>query len=331
MMDQLIKKFPSQLREAIEIGEAVSIRPHHFDIHQVVLVGMGGSAIGGSYVADLITEEAKCPYIVCNSYSLPGYVNKHTLVIVSSYSGNTEESLSALDMALARNAKVVCMSSGGKIRSIAEQSDLDYIPLPSGWPSPRACIGYSFVCQLFVLYHLGMISKTVIENIKIAADLLIFEQEDIISKADKLADVIVKNLPVIYTSDRMASVAVRWRQQLNENAKMLAWHHVLPEMNHNELVGWKQRNESLVVIFLRYKDDLRQVQLRTDLTKKVITPLAHHVIEIYAKGQSMAEKMMYMTHLGDWLSWSLAQKNHVDASEIEVIDTLKRELENSKI
>lgn len=112
---------------------------------------------------------------------------------------------------------------------------------------------------------------------------------------------------------------------------MLAWHHVLPEMNHNELVGWKQQNEHLVVIFLRYKDDLRQVQLRTDLTKKIITPLAHHVIEIFAKGQSMAEKMMYMTHLGDWLSWSLAQKNHVDASEIDVIDTLKRELESSKI
>lgn len=330
-MDQLIKKFPSQLREAIDIGEAASIRPHHFGIHQVVLVGMGGSAIGGAYVADLIADEAKCPYIVCNSYTVPAYVDKHTLVIVSSYSGNTEESISALEMALTRDAKVVCMSSGGKLKAIADRKDLDFIALPSGWPSPRACVGYSIVCQLFVLYHLRLISRMIIENVKIASDLLLFEQEDIISKADKLADVIVKHLPVIYTSDRMASVAVRWRQQINENAKMLAWHHVLPEMNHNELVGWKQQNEHLVVIFLRYKDDLRQVQLRTDLTKKIITPLAHHVIEIFAKGQSMAEKMMYMTHLGDWLSWSLAQKNHVDASEIDVIDTLKRELESSKI
>jgi len=187
------------------------------------------------------------------------------------------------------------------------------------------------VCQLYVLYHLHLISEKIIDNIKTAADLLSFEQEDIMSKAEKLAELIANKLPVIYTADRLSSVAVRWRQQINENGKMLCWHHVLPEMNHNELVGWKHKQENVAVIFLRYRDDLKQVQLRTDLTKQIITALAPQVIEIYAKGQTTADKMMYMTHLGDWLSWYLAQKNNVNASEIQVIDFLKAELEKFKI
>ena len=331
MMDQLIKKFPAQLKEGLEIGESTIIRPHHFQIQKIVMTGMGGSGIGGAYVADLIADECPCPYLIKSGYTLPAYVDKHTLVIVSSYSGNTEETIASMQQAMDKNAKIVCISSGGKVKELAKTHGLDFVEMPSGWPSPRACLGYSVVCQLYVLYHLHLISEKIIDNIKTAADLLSFEQEDIMSKAEKLAELIANKLPVIYTADRLSSVAVRWRQQINENGKMLCWHHVLPEMNHNELVGWKHKQENVAVIFLRYRDDLKQVQLRTDLTKQIITALAPHVIEIYAKGQTTADKMMYMTHLGDWLSWYLAQKNNVNASEIQVIDFLKAELEKFKI
>lgn len=330
-MNHLIKNFPEQLKEAIIIGERAQINPHHFPINAIIVAGMGGSGIGGSYVADMVADECKCPYIVSNSYKLPAFVDKHTLVIASSYSGNTEETLSALEDARKKEAKIVCIASGGKIKDIASQYGYDYIELPSGIPSPRACVGYSFVQQLYVLYALGLISKSVIDGVKTAADLLVFEQDDIMIKAEKLADLIFKKLPVIYTSDKAASVAIRWRQQLNENSKILCWHHVLPEMNHNELVGWKNKQEDISVIFLRYKDESKKVQARIDLTKKIISSLAYNVIEIYAKGQTLPEKMIYLTHLGDWVSWYLAQLNGVDASEIQVIDYLKSELDKSSI
>ena len=331
MMNQLIKKFPAQIKEAIEIGETATIRPHHFQIHKVVMAGMGGSAIGGSFVADIIAEECISPYIVVSAYHLPAYVDKHTLVIISSYSGNTEETVSALEQAIATGSKVVCIASGGKVKEIALQQKLDFIELPSGWPSPRACLGFSLVQQLYVLYYLGLVSKVSIVNIKSASDLLNFEQEDIMMKAEKLAALIFQKMPVLYTCNRTESVAVRWRQQLNENAKILCWHNVIPEMNHNELVGWKNKHENLAVIFLRYKDDVRNNQIRMDFTKQIVTTLAFNVIEIYAKGQTLPEKMIYLTHLGDWVSWYLALQNKVDPSEIKVIDSLKLELEKNKI
>ncbi|MBK8624248.1 MAG: bifunctional phosphoglucose/phosphomannose isomerase [Saprospiraceae bacterium] len=331
MMYQLIKKFPEQLKEAIGIGELASIGPHHFQIHNIIVAGMGGSGIGGALVADMIADDCRCPFIVINSYKLPAYVNKHTLVIVSSYSGNTEETISALEDALKKDSKIVCITSGGKIRDMALQNGLDIIALPSGLPSPRTCVGYSMVQQLYILFSLGLILKSTIDSVKIASDLLSFEQDDIMVKAEKLAPLLINKMPVIYTTDRAESVAIRWRQQLNENAKILCWHHVIPEMNHNELVGWRARQENISVLFLRYKDEIRKNQLRTDLTKQIISPLANNVIEIYAKGQTLPEKMLYLLHLGDWLSWYLAQNTNIDASEVQMIDFLKAELDNLSI
>jgi len=326
MMDSLIRKFPAQLKEAIEIGENIVVRLHDHPISKVVMCGMGGSGIGGMYVANLVADECPCPYIINSSYTLPAYVDKNSLVIASSYSGNTEETLSAMQAAMHRGAKVVCVASGGKMLDLAEDRGLDHVAIPSGWPSPRACLGYSLVQQAYILRCLGLIGHNLTTNLRTAADLISFEQDDIMKKAEQIAGLLYGKMPVIYTTDRSEAVAVRWRQQINENSKQLCWHHVIPEMNHNELVGWKQMQENVAVIFLRMKDDLRRNQFRTDLTKQIVSKLTPAVVEIYAKGQSMAEKMMYLTHLGDWLSWYLAGLNNVDASEINVIDYLKSEL-----
>jgi glucose/mannose-6-phosphate isomerase len=324
-------KFPAQLREAIEIGEAATIRPHHFPIYKAILCGMGGSGIGGTVVADLIADECSCPYIINNSYTLPAFVDKYTLLVISSYSGNTEETISALGLAISTGAKVVCITSGGKILDIAKTNDLDCIILPDECLSPRSCIGYSMVAQLFVLQNHGLISGNILDNLKIAVDLITFEQEDIIFKAQKIASLLYKKTPVIYTADRAESVGIRWRQQFNENAKILSWHSVMPEMNHNELEGWQTKHEDIAVIFLRYKDDHKRIQVRMDLTKQMVNQYAATVIEIYSKGQSLAEKVIYMIHFGDWVSWYLAQLNHVDASEISGINFLKAELKKSEI
>lgn len=331
MMDTMIQNFPRQLSEALLIGESAQIQPHPFPIHHILLCGMGGSGIGGAYVRDIIKDECVCPYIIHNDYGVPSFVGKNTLVIVSSYSGNTEETVEALKQAVARSAKIVCISSGGEIQNIAEQHGLDFIPLPGGYTSPRACLGFSIVTQLFVLRHLRFIGQEVFTHIRASVELLRFEQDDITSKAVRLAKTLTGQLPVIYTVESGQSVAERWRQQINENAKMLGWHHTIPEMNHNELVGWRKRQDNISVIFLKYRDESKAHSLRMDLTKSIVSPLAAHVIEIFAKGRTQVEKMMYLTHLGDWLSYYLAQEQGVDAEEINNINFLKSELEKSRI
>jgi glucose/mannose-6-phosphate isomerase len=329
MMDQLIMKFPAQLKEAIEIGEAATIRPHHYVIHKVILCGMGGSGMAAEFVSDLIADECPCPYIIHSTYHLPAFVDKHSLVIISSYSGNTEETISSFNKALLTGAKIVCITSGSKILDIANLQGTDAITLPTGWSSSRAWLGYLMVQQLFVLHKLELISDSIIDNLKNAVDLITFEQEDIQFKAEKIAALIYKKTPVIYTTDRSESMGLRWRQQFNENSKILCWHNVIPAMNHNELEGWKTKHEDIAVIFLRFKDDFKRTQIRTDLTKQMVNQYAATVIEIYSKGQSLAEKMMYMAHFGDWVSWYLAQLYHVNPSANEAINFLESELEKS--
>ncbi|HMS97127.1 MAG TPA: bifunctional phosphoglucose/phosphomannose isomerase [Saprospiraceae bacterium] len=326
MMDQLIERFPAQLTEALEIGENATIKAHTQEINKVYVAGMGGSGIGANFVAEFIVGECKLPYIIGKGYDSPAFVDKNTLYIASSYSGNTEETLSALAQVADSGAKIVCISGGGKLIALAKERGYDYIQMPGDWPSPRACLGYSLVQQLYVLYKLNIIGRTTIDQIKSSIDLIKYDQDEIKNKAEKIAALIKGKIPVIYTSDRMEAVAVRFRQQINENSKFLAWHHVIPEMNHNELVGWKDVYENIAVIYFRNKDDFRRNAVRMDINKEVISKYCDSIIEIYSKGQSLVEKSMYFVHLGDWVSWYLAELRGVDALEVNVIDHLKGEL-----
>lgn len=325
-MDQLISRFPAQLKEALEIGAGAEVRPHSQQINNVYVAGLGGSGIGADFVKSFISKDSEVPYLIGKGYEIPQYVGKNTLAICSSYSGNTEETLSAYEKMKGTGAKIVIVSSGGKLIEEAKQNDLDYIQVPSDWPSPRACLGYSIVQQLFILFRLGIIDGSFKSRIKAAADLLVFDQDAIKASAKKVADRIHDKLPIIYSTDRIEPVAVRLRQQINENGKMLCWHHVVPEMNHNELVGWTEKHPDKAVIYLRNQDDLKRNQVRIAINQDIINKYTDNIIEIYSKGQSLIEKSMYLVHLGDWISWYLSEHKNVDAIEIGVIDYLKSEL-----
>lgn len=326
MMNTLIERFPEQLKEAMEIGESATILPYDQKIELVYVAGLGGSGIGGDFVAELIKDECKIPYLVGKGYSVPAYLNENTLAIVSSYSGNTEETLNALKGIEASGAKVIVISSGGKLIEIAKEKGYDHIVVPGNWPSPRACLGYSLVQQLYVLNKLELISDTFKSQLKSSIDLIKFDMDSIKEKAERIAKLLHNKIPVIYTTDRMESVAVRLRQQINENSKMLCWHHVIPEMNHNELVGWKDVNNDLAVIFFRNKDDYPRNAVRMDINKEIILKYTNTVIDVYSKGQSLIEKNMYFVHLGDWVSWYLSDLRGVDSIEVNVINYLKGEL-----
>ena len=325
-MDKMIAKFSSQLREAVEIGNKSQISRGEKEYSCVYVAGLGGSGIGANFVAEFIRDECRIPYLVGKGYEVPAFVGPSTLAICSSYSGNTEETLAAYDAIKAQGARIIVISGGGKLIEKARADGYDFILVPGDWASPRACLGYSLVQQLAIMVKLGYVDTQIHQKIISSANLIDKESEDIKSRAEMVARMLHNRTPVIYTTDRMEAVAIRFRQQINENAKRLCWHHVIPEMNHNELVGWRVNDPNIAVVIFRNSDDLARNQLRIDINKDLIRPYAGSIIELYSKGENLVEKAMYLVHLGDWISWYLSQLNGVDAIEVDVIDKLKSEL-----
>lgn len=325
-MLEMVTWFPSQLEEAMDIGKSIDLKNTSKDINLVFVSGMGGSGIGADFVSSFIRAEAKIPYLIGKSYDPPNYLNEQSLVIASSYSGNTEETLSCVQQLHDKSIPIICITSGGKISSFAKEHNYDFVQVPPGWASPRACLGYSMVAQLYVLLNVGLISNSFETDLLQAVQLLKTNQEEIKEKARHLAQSLFEKTCIIYSCNQIEPVAIRFRQQINENAKRLCWHHVIPEMNHNELVGWRKNDTTLAVVFLRNSDDHVRNQLRIQLTKEIVSNFAGSTIELFSKGNSLIERSMYLVHLLDYASVYLAELNKVDAVEVKVIDLLKFEL-----
>ncbi|MBS1584023.1 MAG: bifunctional phosphoglucose/phosphomannose isomerase [Bacteroidetes bacterium] len=324
-MKELIQDFPAQLHEALIIGQSYRFQSSGKDFSNVILTGLGGSGIGGSIVQNYVFDKMKVPFSVNKDYFLPGYVSKKSLVIVSSYSGNTEETIAAMQQAIKAKATVVCITSGGKIAELAKKKGIDCILLPAGMP-PRSCIGYSMVQVLFILAHFGFISSDFKRNTNSAIKMLKADAPAIQKKARTIAQKLNGKLPIIYASSDYEGLAIRVRQQINENSKMLAWHGVIPEMNHNELVGWRDKDAKKAVLILRNEDDYDRVQTRMEINKKIIRKYTPNIIELYSQGKSYWEKIFYFIHLTDWVSLYLADLHNVNATEVKVIDFLKGQL-----
>lgn len=325
-MEELIVQFTQQLRESHSIANAYKfIAPKNTKFSNVILTGLGGSGIGGSIVQNYVFDKIKVPFVVNKDYFLPAFVGKDSLVIVSSYSGNTEETVSAMETAIKAKATIVCITSGGKVAEIAKKKKIDCILVPSGMP-PRSCIGYSMLQSIRTFEHFGLIKNVLLKDIPAAIELLDKDEKDIRKKAKAIASKLIGKLPVIYSAADFEGMAIRFRQQLNENSKILTWHHAIPEMNHNELVGWKDKDPNKVVVILRNENDYERVQMRMEINKKVFKEYTPNIIEIYSKGSSYFERIFYFIHLTDYISIELAKLRNVDASEVKVIDYLKGSL-----
>ena len=324
-MNDYIDDFSNHLREAIEIANNTSLTSCTKEIRNVLICGLGGSGIGGTIVSDIISPKVNIPITATKDYSIPNFVNEHTLVIANSYSGNTEETLYALEKCQSRAAEIAVITSGGKLKAIAEENKYNKIIIPGNQP-PRAMFGYAFTELFFMLNHYGIIDDSFKSDFTKAIELLDTEKSDIQEQAMSLAKKMYKQTPVIYVANGFEGVAVRFRQQINENSKMLCWHHVVPEMNHNELLGWRTNVNDLAVVYFRNKSDYDRNQIRMDINKKVIAKFTENITEIWSKGDSLIENSLYHINLGDWVSWYLSEMNNVDAIEIDVIDFLKGEL-----
>lgn len=324
-MSRLIGEFPANLTEALEIAAKISIQAPEYTIHNVVICGMGGSGIGGRIVSQWLADDLSVPVGFCQDYELPAYVNKHSLVIASSYSGNTEETLISLETAIQKGAKIVAVTSGGKLAEICRENGFDYVLVPGGNP-PRTALAFSIVQLVAIFNRLGMCADERLAEIKRAQGLLVTEQDHIRAEAKELAEALKDKIPVVYATSEYEGLTIRARQQFNENAKKLCISHALPEMNHNELVGWGGGDSRFGVLFLNTLDLNARNQKRLEITLDRIGKKTETLLTLEAKGNSRIEKTIYLNNVIDWTSLYIAELNQVDSIEIEIIDHLKGSL-----
>lgn len=323
-MKTLVDSFTEQLKKAKEIAEKAVISPAQ-NIQNIIITGLGGSGIGGTIVSELINNSCPIPMIVNKDYFLPSFANSNTLLIVSSYSGNTEETLQVMNEAIAKKVHIVCVTSGGKVLELAKQHQYEFIEIPGGNP-PRSCIGYSLVQLIKILIAKGFAPATLMNDLDASIQLLNDEKGNIKVNAMTIAKKLSGQIAVLYSLGSCEGVSVRFRQQINENSKALCWHHVFPEMNHNELVGWTEVNKHLTVVTFHTSFDYARTKKRYEVCKPIFEKYAKEVIDISAKGSSKLEQFFYLINIGDWISCYIADIKDIDPVEVNVIDHLKKEL-----
>ena len=327
-MRDLIASFPDQLSAAAASMATQPLPADAPDHDRILVLGMGGSGIGGRFLSGLLADSASVPVASGHDYRIPNWVGPSTLVIACSYSGNTEETLTALEAAVDAGAQVRALTSGGKLRALAEEHGWPCLTVPGGHP-PRSQFGWAVTGLLHhfaALGHAPTDAPDVLSDVATAADLLRTESDAIQALADRWADLLAARTPMLYGDAALEPVLIRWRQQLNENAKRLCNHHVFPEMNHNELVGWESGDATIATLFLHTSEDHPRTAKRMRLCKALFRDAGASVEEVSAAGSTRMQRWIHLVHLGDWLSLLMAEKAGVDAVDIRHIDYLKGEL-----
>jgi glucose/mannose-6-phosphate isomerase len=314
-MLSVLNDFPRQCRDALALPKGIMAKG---EVTSVVICGMGGSAIGG----DLLRAYAgnmNLPIFVVRDYKVPEFVDEFTLVFVISYSGNTEETLSAFNDARRKGAQIIVITSGGELGREADK----VIKVPAGI-QPRAALGYLFFPLLGVLYNSNLID---IKNDDLNEMLDLLKMQDgIKERAEFLAKRIQGKTPIIYSSELLKSAAYRWKTQINENAKYPAFNSVFSEMNHNEICSFRSMGKDrFTAILFRDEQDNPRIKKRMDVCKKIMERDVD-VEEVIIKGNSLLARMFYTIYLGDFTSYYLAMRERVDPTPVDVIEWMKKQL-----
>lgn len=334
-MYDVLLNFHKQIKDAVEIAEKTDVSDFIMDnITNVVINGLGGSAIGGDLVRSYISDEVKTPIFINRNYFLPAFVDSNTLIVISSYSGNTEETVTAYNEAIKKDCKVVCISSGGIVGKMALENGHLLIKIPGGL-QPRCALGYSFFTLLILMSKLGLIKDKTDDVNNVVS--MIENKSNVFSKLESTSNLALKTaeslygkLPIIYSSvDILDVVNLRWRGQMSENAKVLAYGNLYPEMNHNELVGWRLNKDILkktVVVFLKDEDDYERIKFRMDITTEIYSKYTGKIFNFRGEGSSKLTRIFDLIYLGDWVSFYLAILNEINPTPVEAINYLKNEL-----
>ena len=318
-------------QEAARIAEKISLR--YPKPENIIVAGMGGSGIGGELLKDWARDKAQVPIEVSRDYSLPVYANEKSFVLIVSYSGETEESLSAFLDAVKKKCMIHCISSGGSLLEFAEKLNVPYLRVPSGMP-PRAALPYLFTPLLKSLEKMKIV-PSVSEDLSEATKIL--ERISGENAPEKLAREnfsktlalgIDETVPVVYGFGVYRSVAQRFKQQFNENSKVLSKWEFFSELNHNEIVGWEKTGslaECFSTIFIRDKAEPDMIRSRIETTKTLL-PLGSKMFEVWSQGNCALAKMMSTVCIGDFTSVYLAVLRGVDPTPVGNINLLKEKM-----
>lgn len=313
-----LEDFPYHLIDAYELAKGVKITGK-FD--KIFVCGMGGSSISGELLKAYMAEFG-VPVFVNRDYELPKYVNEKTLIFFISYSGNTEETISAFRVALKRGSEIVAIASGGKLKELCQTHNKKLILVP-GHHQPRASLGYLFIPMLRVLENSGAIPK--IENtLKNISKQL--KNPSYRLKAEELARNLKDKTALIYASEKFACVAQRWKTQINENTKIHAFYNTFSEMNHNEIVGYTKLLAKFHMIIISSEKDHPRIRKRFALVKKLVKEKGVDVTEMSIIGENHLHQILSAIHIGDWTSYFLALLYGIDPSPVDIIENLKKEL-----
>jgi glucose/mannose-6-phosphate isomerase len=333
-MGQRIAELPRQCKDAAALVRKHSLPHDYRGAESIVILGLGGSAIGGDLVCTLIQDECSVPVLVNRAYDLPAFVSDRTLVLASSYSGNTEETLSAFRQALDRGAMCLAITTGGQLAEICKSEHLPLITFDYR-SQPRAALGYSFMILFLVLQKLGYVSDKPrqLEDATASLELLGAQLAPQVPQADNPAKQLARRLegklPVFYGAGHLSEVARRWKCQLNENSKSWAFWEVVPELNHNAVAGYEFPGS--LAPFLRVlmlASDLYhpRFQARLEITGEILSQrgIAHETIQV--QGKSRFSQLLWAIHFVDYVSYYLAALNGVDPTPVDSIVYLKQRL-----
>lgn len=335
-MRKLLYEFPSQAEKVSQLMEKVIIPPEYGEVKNIVITGMGGSGVGGNLLKGLLRDRIKLPLEVNKSYTLPNWVNDETLLICVSYSGNTEETLSAYEIGKGCRSKIIVISSGGKLVKLAERDGFPLILVPESGMPPRTALGYLFFPQVFILKKLGLVNigdEEIAEAIQVLKDLreeIAPEVPKTNNTAKEIATSIYNTVPLVYAvSDYFDGVGMRWKTQINENSKNPVYSVCFPELDHNEIMGWEGTKELMgrnSLIILRDKEETERMVKRIDITSSLIKGKAAKVLEVYSRGKGLLSRILSLIYVGDYVSFYLGILNGVDPTTITSIANLKEEM-----
>jgi glucose/mannose-6-phosphate isomerase len=325
MLDDVLA-VPDHLRDALWKVESAKLEAGE-DAAGVIVCGMGGSAIGGDLAAAALGDRATRPLVTVRGYGLPSWVTPDWLVLCCSYSGETEETLACFAAAEALGARRIVVSTGGALVEQAREAGVPVIGLP-GILQPRAAVAYMFATAAEAAALAG-IAPRIHTEIDAAAAFLEGRRDDLQVRADGIASKLEGTLPVILGSDLTASVARRWKAQINENAKLPAFFAELPEADHNEICGWAGADASgarMAAVLLEDADQHPRERARFRLTAEAIAGDGAEVVRVETEGEDRVSRMLWATMLGDITSVRLAEARGVDPVPVEAIEKFKAAL-----
>ncbi len=327
---------PEQVEVAARAASELGGLPEHDDIEHVVVLGMGGSGIAGDVIGAVAAPFMPVPVTVTKGYEPPSFVSESTLCFALSCSGNTEETVEAASTAAAAGARMVVVAAGGELERLARGWQAPFVRVPPEIPMPRAAIGALAVPPLAVLERTGLFPGAgqwvalAVEQLRRRRDELVRDD----NPARQLAQRIAATMPIVYGGNELGAVAaLRWKNQVNENAKAPAFWAVVPELTHNEICGWGQHGDVtrqvFTMVLLRHDHEHPQVMRRFDLLRDWVEEVVAGVHDVWAQGDGALAQLFDLMLFGDFTTLYLAEQAGVDPGPVPVLDSIKAALANS--